>query len=271
MRGALKALQGGTPILLYDADGREEETDLVFPSQSVTPESIRLMRQQAGGLVCTTFPTPVAKRLGLPLMEDALTSLKEDFPVIEGLLRHRPAYDARSAFSLTVNHQATRTGITDRDRARTVGALAEACRYALASDDGLAREAFMREFRTPGHVHLLIAAEPLLRERCGHTELSTALLIMAELLPSATLCEMLADGGGALTKGEATNMRQPGIFPSSRGATSSRLGEHGPGHGDGSLRHPPHRPSGLPEASKGSGGRVGGGHRPRLARASDET
>ncbi len=203
VRGALKALQGGTPILLYDADGREEETDLVLPSQSVTPESIRLLRQQAGGLVCTTFPAPVAKRLGLPLMEDALTSLKEDFPVIEGLLRHRPAYDTRSAFSLTVNHQATRTGITDRDRARTVGALAEACRYALASDDGLAREAFMREFRTPGHVHLLIAAEPLLRERCGHTELSTALLMMAELLPSATLCEMLADGGGALTKGEA--------------------------------------------------------------------
>ncbi|MFQ5920310.1 MAG: 3,4-dihydroxy-2-butanone-4-phosphate synthase, partial [Thermoplasmata archaeon] len=132
-----------------------------------------------------------------------LTYLKGDFPVIAGLLRHRPAYDARSAFSLTVNHQTTRTGITDRDRALTVGALAEACRNALASEDGLAQEAFMREFRAPGHVHLLIAAEPLLEERRGHTELSTALLLMADLLPTATLCEMLADGGGALSKGEA--------------------------------------------------------------------
>jgi 3,4-dihydroxy 2-butanone 4-phosphate synthase len=205
VRGALRALQGGGPILLYDAEGREEETDLVFPSQSVTPQSIRLMRQEAGGLVCTTLPAPAARRLGLPLMEDALRRLEGDFPVIEGLLRHRPAYDARSAFSLTVNHLATRTGITDRDRAQTIVALADACQSALSTEDGLAREAFMQQFRAPGHVHLLIAAEPLLSERRGHTELSTALLLMADLLPSATLCEMLADGGGALPKGEANN------------------------------------------------------------------
>ncbi|MFQ5986084.1 MAG: 3,4-dihydroxy-2-butanone-4-phosphate synthase [Thermoplasmata archaeon] len=205
VRGALRALQGRRPILLYDADGREGETDLVLPSQFVTSRSIRLMRQEAGGLVCTTLPTPAARRLGLPLMEDALGRLKGDFPVIEGLLSHRPPYDARSAFSLTLNHLTTRTGITDRDRARTVGALADACRHALSSEDGLAREAFMQEFRAPGHVHLLIAAEPLLRERRGHTELSTALLVMADLLPSATLCEMLADGGGALSKEEANN------------------------------------------------------------------
>ncbi|MDX1534254.1 MAG: 3,4-dihydroxy-2-butanone-4-phosphate synthase [Thermoplasmata archaeon] len=205
VRGALKALRRGHPILLYDADGREEETDLVLPSEFVTSEAIRSMRQEAGGLLCTTLPGPVAKRLGLPLMEDALASLQGDFPVIEGLLRHRPAYDARSAFSLTVNHKATRTGITDRDRARTVGALAEVCRYALTTEDGLAQEAFIQEFRTPGHVHLLIAADPLLRERRGHTELSTALLLMGGLLPTATLCEMLADGGGALSKGEANN------------------------------------------------------------------
>ncbi|MEE9593085.1 MAG: 3,4-dihydroxy-2-butanone-4-phosphate synthase [Thermoplasmata archaeon] len=205
VRGGLRALQGGGPILLYDAEGREEETDLVFPSQSVTPQSIRLMRQEAGGLVCTTLPAPAARRLGLPLMEDALRRLEGDFPVIEGLLRHRPAYDARSAFSLTVNHLATRTGITDRDRAQTIVALADACQFALSTEDGLAREAFMQQFRAPGHVHLLIAAEPLLSERRGHTELSTALLLMADLLPSATLCEMLADGGEALSKGEANN------------------------------------------------------------------
>lgn len=176
---------------------------MVICSQFVTPKVVRTMRREAGGLICTTLPSSVASSLGLPLLEEALEKLSPVYPVLEGLLRGAPPYDARSAFSLTVNHRETYTGITDRDRALTISTLAVVCHEAQGTDDGWARELFAREFRSPGHVHLLIAAEPVLEARKGHTELATALSIMADLIPSATLCEMMSDDGGALRKEDA--------------------------------------------------------------------
>jgi len=55
-------------------------------------------------------------------------------------------------------------------------------------------------FRAPGHVHLLNTSERILESRKGHTELTTALMIMAGVLPSATICEMMGDDGGAMSK-----------------------------------------------------------------------
>jgi 3,4-dihydroxy 2-butanone 4-phosphate synthase len=203
VEGALKALVRGRPILVYDADGREEETDLVVPSEFVTPATVRTMRSEAGGLICATLPSPVARKVGLPLMEVLLQHLAPTFPILRGLLEGAPPYDSRSAFSLTVNHRATYTGVTDRDRALTISALARVCGEASEASDGWARELFAKEFRSPGHVHLLIASEPLLEARKGHTELATALTIMAGVVPSATLCEMMADDGGALSRMDA--------------------------------------------------------------------
>ena len=60
------------------------------------------------------------------------------------------------------------------------------------------------EFRSPGHVALLRAAEGLLNERRGQTELSIALTILAGINPAVAICEML-DGntGRALSKEDA--------------------------------------------------------------------
>lgn len=197
---ALSALRKGRPVLVYDADGREEETDLIVPSQAVTAATVRTLRREAGGLICVTLPAPVARTLGLPRMEEALERLAPAYPVLQALAAGRPAYDARTAFSVTVNHREVRTGITDRDRARTVGELARTVREALATEDGVAQSHFAARFRAPGHVHLLIADDPLLEGRRGHTELATALLRMAGILPTATLCEMLGDNGRARSK-----------------------------------------------------------------------
>jgi 3,4-dihydroxy 2-butanone 4-phosphate synthase len=62
---------------------------------------------------------------------------------------------------------------------------------------------FGEQFRSPGHVHLLIASTNLLKKRFGHTELSTALVMMAGLIPSATICEMMSDDGNSLPKSGA--------------------------------------------------------------------
>jgi 3,4-dihydroxy 2-butanone 4-phosphate synthase len=63
---------------------------------------------------------------------------------------------------------------------------------------------FCREFRSPGHVPLLRAAEKLLDQRRGQTELSIALAEMAGITPAVTICEMLDDQtGNALSKEDA--------------------------------------------------------------------
>lgn len=200
---ALDALIRGRPVLVYDADGREEETDFVAASEHVTSGTIRTMRRDAGGLICATLPAFIAHKLGLPLMEELLDRLADAYPVLRGLRQGSPPYDSRSAFSITVNHRGTFTGVTDRDRALTITSLAKICREAAESEDGWMRTLFAREFRSPGHVHLLIATEPLLRDRKGHTELTTALMVMAGLTPTATLCEMMGNDGAALAKADA--------------------------------------------------------------------
>ena len=203
IRAALEALRRGDFVLVYDADGREEETDLTLASGAVTPDAIRRMRRDAGGLICVTLRGDVRERLGLPFMTDVLRTAGTAYPLLKELASEDMRYDRHSAFSITVNHRDTFTGITDRDRALTISRFAALAEEAIRRENGWAAHAFAREFRAPGHVPLLNAAEPLLEARRGHTELTTALLAMAGLVPSATICEMMADDGRALSKADA--------------------------------------------------------------------
>ncbi len=85
-------------------------------------------------------------------------------------------------------------------RVQLVAALAG---KAIEKENGWAADAFATEFRSPGHVPVLNAAEPLLAGRRGHTELTTALTVMAGLTPSATICEMMGDDDRARTRNDA--------------------------------------------------------------------
>jgi 3,4-dihydroxy 2-butanone 4-phosphate synthase len=198
VKRAIQALKQGEMVLIFDGDGREEETDLVIASQFVTPEHIRRMRKDGGGLICTALHPAIARELGLPFLSDVLSSAAERFPVLNALEANDIPYDERSSFSITINHRRTFTGITDSDRALTIRELAR-----LASLNGEKRTLFGKNFRSPGHVILLRAADGLLHSRRGHTELSVALAEMAGLTPIATICEMMGDNGGALSKREA--------------------------------------------------------------------
>jgi 3,4-dihydroxy 2-butanone 4-phosphate synthase len=99
-----------------------------------------------------------------------------------------------------VNHRNTFTGITDRDRTLTVNAIADQVKRAL--NGGAVN--FHEVFRTPGHMALLRAADGLLDQRKGQTELSIAMAQMAGITPAITICEMLDDESGyALAKEDA--------------------------------------------------------------------
>jgi len=200
---ALQDLREGRFVLVYDADGREEETDMVIASEHVTPAAIRTLRKDAGGLICTTADTRIQQALGLPFMTELYLGMAERYPIMQELIPNDIPYDVKSAFGITINHRRTFTGITDDDRALTIKEFAELARKALTSEDGWAKHEFGRNFRAPGHVHLLNTSERILETRFGHTELSTALVIMAGLVPSATVCEMMGDDGKALSKDKA--------------------------------------------------------------------
>ena len=192
---AIEALKRGKIILVYDSDDREGETDMVVASQFITPEHIRTMRKDAGGLICTAIHPDICNKLGIPFMVDILEFASQKFKVLKELYPHDIPYDEKSSFSITINHRKTFTGITDKDRAFTIKKLAELVREERFNEFG-------KEFRSPGHVTLLRATEGLVKNRQGHTEMTVALAEMAGLIPITTICEMMGDGGEAMSKTE---------------------------------------------------------------------
>jgi len=185
---AVEAFRDGNPVLIHDFDDREAEVDLVYPARAVTPDAVARLRNDAGGLVCVALSHEVCEAFSLPFLADEL-----DHPSAEA---EHLGYDARSSFSLPVNHRETYTGITDDDRARTITELGNAAVDPENTDFGA-------EFRAPGHVHVLRAA-PSLDDRTGHTELGIALAREADREPAVVVCEMLDDEtGGARSVADA--------------------------------------------------------------------
>lgn len=184
---ALSALRRGDFVLLHDGNRRENEIDMVVAADFITPEHIARMRQDAGGLICLSINHAFAKSLGLNYMHDILSNSNNVDAESKKMIIGTAPYGDRPSFSISINHQNTYTGVTDRDRALTISEIAN----LYKSHDKNKKEIFNLNFKTPGHVHLLIASEGLLSNRLGHTEMSVYLTNLAGLSPAAAICEML--------------------------------------------------------------------------------
>lgn len=201
---AVQAFEAGEPVLVHDAVDREGEVDLIYPAEEVTPRVVARLRNDAGGLICVALGHAVCETFGLPLLTDAL-----DHPAATG----EPDYDDRSSFSVTVNHRDTYTGITDRDRSKTIVALGEAASNPADVE-------FASTFRIPGHVHLLRGAKRGLGARHGHTELALALSRAADRPPAAVVSEMLdANTGRAMSVADARRYAEEEGFVFVEGAS----------------------------------------------------
>ena len=200
----IERIRRGGIVLIYDAEDREGETDFVMPATMVRPKDIAYFRREAGGLICVAIHPIAAEKFGLPLISDILRCSP-----LSGMVEENGdlIYDKRSSFSLWVNHRDTFTGITDRDRALTIKKIGEAVAEVLNGSSGSFD--FQSSFRTPGHVAILRAADSLLKERRGQTELSVALALLAGIPPAMVICEMLdGDTGYALSKQDAKSYAQ---------------------------------------------------------------
>lgn len=208
LQDAIKAFQNGKPVCLFDSEKREGETDLLFPGQCAEPATMRQLRLDCGGLLFLAIGHDVGERFSLPFLQDLHThkNLVEEYEVLNHLVTNDLRYDARSAFTLSLNHRETYTGITDHDRALTTRRFAELTAELIKSgtEGEAAQQALGKEFRTPGHIPVCRETEGGLSRRQGHTELAVGLARLAGMTPVVIGAEMLQpDGDHALSVEDA--------------------------------------------------------------------
>ena len=200
---ALTDLRQGKLVLIHDADDREGETDFILPAEFVTPSHIRTMRKDGGGLLFLMITDEIANVFHLPFIADVFKNSETEYPVLKSLIADDIPYDAKSSFSLYINHRDSFTGITDDDRSLTMKSFALLCKQCLTDHVKNPVDELGKRFRSPGHVPICRGSDKPLINRFGHTELSTSLLTMAGITPVACGCEMMGDDGKALSKNDA--------------------------------------------------------------------
>jgi 3,4-dihydroxy 2-butanone 4-phosphate synthase/GTP cyclohydrolase II len=162
---ALEEIRAGRMVILVDDEDRENEGDLVFAAELVTPESINFMATHARGLICLAMDDRMIDKLELPMMvRDNQASLGTAFTV---------SIEARHGVS---------TGISARDRATTI-------RAAIADDASPASVV------SPGHIFPLRARKGGVLVRTGQTEGSVDLARLAGLKPAGVICEIMREDG----------------------------------------------------------------------------
>ncbi|HEY5934732.1 MAG TPA: 3,4-dihydroxy-2-butanone-4-phosphate synthase [Kofleriaceae bacterium] len=175
---ALDEIRGGKMVILVDDEDRENEGDLVFAAELVTPEAINFMAVHARGLICLAMDDSMIDKLELPMMvRDNQASLGTAFTV-----------------SIEARHGVT-TGISARDRATTI-------RAAIADDAGPDRVV------SPGHVFPLRARTGGVLVRTGQTEGSVDLARLAGLKPAGVICEIMRDDGEMARRPELEEFAQ---------------------------------------------------------------
>ena len=153
--------RNGRMFILVDDEDRENEGDLVIPSQMATPDAINFMATHGRGLICLTRTRNRTEQLGLELMSR------------NNGTRHE------TAFTVSIEaREGVTTGISAADRARTV---------AVAIDASKTKD----DIVTPGHVFPLIARDGGVLVRAGHTEAAVDVSRLAGLNPSGVICEIM--------------------------------------------------------------------------------
>ena len=169
----LEDLRAGRMIIVTDDPDRENEGDLICAGQFCTTENMNFMATHGKGLICMPMSIEYAEKLKLSPMVAHNTDNHE------------------TAFTVSVDHVQTTTGISAVERAFTT----RAC-----TDEKTRPE----DLRRPGHTFPLIAKKGGVLERNGHTEATVDLLRLAGLKQVGVCCEIMADDG--------TMMRTPQLW-----------------------------------------------------------
>lgn len=161
---AIEDIRQGKMIVVVDDEDRENEGDLVMAAEKATPESVNFMASCGRGMICVPLAEDYVRRLELPLMVE------------------RNNDNMRTAFTVTVDHKSSTTGISAFERAKTINELANP-------------ESVSNDFVRPGHVFPLVSRNGGVLKRTGRTEAALDLSKMAGLNPAGIICEIMNDNG----------------------------------------------------------------------------
>lgn len=161
---AIYDLMRGKVIIVVDDEDRENEGDFIALAEKASPEVINFMISQGRGLVC------------LPITQERADELD-----LRPMVAHNTDNHG-TAFTVSIDHKDTTTGISAYERSLTVKAIMDP--KATASD-----------FRRPGHMFPLIAKKGGILRRAGHTEAAVDLARMCGSYPAAVICEIIKEDG----------------------------------------------------------------------------
>lgn len=161
---AIEDLKAGKSIIVVDDENRENEGDLVALAENIAPETINFMATHGRGLICT----PITEELAVKLDFKPMLEKNEDY--------------FGTAFTVSIDHINTTTGISAFDRAETIAQIVNP--NSIATD-----------FRRPGHIFPLIAKKDGVIERPGHTEAAVDLAKLSGSAPAGVICEIMSDNG----------------------------------------------------------------------------
>jgi 3,4-dihydroxy 2-butanone 4-phosphate synthase/GTP cyclohydrolase II len=161
---AIYELMQGKVVIVVDDEDRENEGDFIALADKATPEVINFMITQGRGLVCVPILEERAQQLNLPPMVSTNTDLHG------------------TAFTVSVDHMDTTTGISAFERSRTIQALIDSKTTA-------------EDFRKPGHIFPLIAKKGGILRRAGHTEAAIDLAKLCGSYPAGVICEVINEDG----------------------------------------------------------------------------
>ena len=170
---ALEELRNGKIILVTDDPDRENEGDFICAAEFANTENINFMACYGKGLICMPMSEEYVRKLRIPQMVQQNTDNHE------------------TAFTVSIDHVATTTGISAAERSITA--------LACVSDD-----AKPEDFRRPGHMFPLLAKKNGVLEREGHTEATVDLCRLAGLKECGLCCEIMREDG--------TMMRTPELM-----------------------------------------------------------
>ena len=161
---AVEDIKSGKMVLVVDDEDRENEGDLIMAAEKATPEAINFMAIHARGLICTPMSGEMLDHLGMEQM------------VVKNTDNHE------TAFTVSVDHVDTTTGISAFERCHTILKMLE-------------EDAKPEDFRRPGHVFPLRARRGGVLRRSGHTEATVDLSVLAGLKPAGICCEIMSENG----------------------------------------------------------------------------
>jgi 3,4-dihydroxy 2-butanone 4-phosphate synthase len=162
---ALNAFKQGNGVLVLDDEDRENEGDLIFPAETITPEQMAKLIRYGSGIVCLCITDEQCKQLDLPPMVEHNNSVN------------------KTAFTVTIEAaEGVSTGVSAQDRVTTIKA-------------AIADHAKPTDLHRPGHVFPLRAAEGGVLARRGHTEASVDLARLSGFKPAGVICEITNDDG----------------------------------------------------------------------------